>query len=209
MDASVIGTALISGTVSAGIVAGLISAAFKWATDRDLERVRATLKLDADTQLERLRSDLAAQRAASDALEQQLRDERQFRFIKLHERRLTAVEQVYDSMIGIRDALGGLIVVLRTRPDELEAALEASANAGDAFRAVYRRSRLLFPPDVAHNLEQFNVVSAALHNAALEEYSAGRGAESALVRMEALDSSQISRIADEMLRQFREYLGVN
>ena len=205
MDPAVIGTSALI----AGLVSTLFSLGLKWVTERNLEVARVTLKLDADTKIESLRADIAAQRAATDALQQTLRDERQFRFVKLHERRLDAMDLVYGLVIDLRDALGDLVAVLKGAPGDINQTLNLAADAGDAFRRAYRRSRLFFPAPVADKLSAFNEKCASLHNAAHKAHENGSTPSVALACMESLGPSDIPRLADDILNQFREYYGVD
>lgn len=180
----------------------------KWLVERDLDRRRAQLRVETESRLEVFRSELTAQRTATDALRDQLYAERQLRFSMLQQRRAAAMEDVYEHLIAVRDALSHAFTVIRDH-GEVQAAMGAAADAGDAYRASYRRSRLFFSADLADKLHEMNDLFAKIHNSLMAALASGLSGDQALASVAHIDTAPIPAIADEIAARFRRYFGVD
>jgi hypothetical protein len=200
---------ILGHVVTIALSVGLGSFGGRWLVDRDLERRRAQLRLETESRLETFRAELAAQRSATDSLQQELRDERQARFSILQDRRSAAMQDVYTKILELRDAMFNVAIIVRGQGGNLKQAIDKSADAGLAYRMSYRQARLYFPRDLADELHELNEIAARFHNAIADAVAAGLTNNDVIKSIEHIDTSRVPMIADDIADRFRKYFGAD
>ena len=106
--------------------------------NKELEILKAQLKGHSDTELEHFKSKLQME-----ALQQSTR------FAKLHERRLEAIAQVHERLLGVQADLSYYIAAFEIAggPSRAEK-LDKVSKTYESFRDCYRKGHIFLPRDV-------------------------------------------------------------
>jgi hypothetical protein len=136
-----LGTVLLSVFVSAGLWAAFGKKLVSHLLERESDKFRADLKLEGDTQIERLRSSLQLT-----AFEQQVR------FSRLHSRRATLIAELYKLLNDVPAFAANFIL---NSPSDSERERIAREKVFHLFGFI-EDNRIYFPPHVCDLLDAFS-----------------------------------------------------
>ncbi len=124
------------------------------ANDRELETLKVKLKAEADLEQERLKSRLQIIAAQENTT-----------FIKLHERRVEAIEATFNHLLPVRNAVGQYIRPFQSvgGPTD-EQMLEAASRKYNAFKAFFVEKQLFLPRHVAAAVEKLDETFRSVTN---------------------------------------------
>jgi len=136
-----------------------IKGQIKGEYDARLERLKAELKAQADVEVEKLKAQLKSQ---SDSEVERLKShlsiaaaERQFRFSRLHEKRLDVIADVHASLRRLVAAIAGYVAIFEPAggPPRQERAKRAFDEA-KGFGELYDAKRIFLPRSAVEKLDQ-------------------------------------------------------
>ena len=113
---------------------------------REIEAVRSSYS----TEMERLRADLRVEA-----------HERETRFARFHDRRLEAIEGLFQRLVAVRAAFYSFLTTTHEEQGWAEVVRKAS-EAAEAVELFFGHHRLYFEADMR---DQFGLISRALHDA--------------------------------------------
>lgn len=116
-----------------------LKAQLKASNDAEIETLKVRLKAEADIQQEKLKSQLQIVAAQENAT-----------FIRLHERRVDAIEHVFNSLLVVRDAVGRYINAYQPAgaPSDNEN-LKLVQAAYDEFKPSFVKNQIFLPRHIA------------------------------------------------------------
>ena len=162
------------GAAAGALLSALIGSWFQHRQRRDLEKFKSDLSVVAQQNVEIFKSTIAART-------KRVEDQLQTRFSWVYEERAKAMSEIYSSLVDVFDALQEFHMSFgdlggQGTPSERASTFRAG---GNKFRIIYRPQRMLFPENVADQLDRLNRAFVAAYNSFLiqlktnpDEYSA-------------------------------------
>jgi hypothetical protein len=164
-----------------------------------LERLKLELQSAANLQLERIRTDLKISAA-----------EREFRFQRLHERRIDILADVYGKLRVLYDSMRSYVQSLEVMGDPpKEDKFKAMHKAYYDFYNAHAQKAIFFPADTAGHLEAIDrsfVINANMFRTFVQS---GRYPEEAMKRWAEIENrveSEIKTAMNDLASEFRQLI---
>jgi hypothetical protein len=201
MDWNTVVTALTATSIGSAAFVFLAKALTNHLFSIDLERFKTALKGSHEKEIERLRSDL-----------RMVAFEREIRFVKLHEKRLDIIAELYRRLSAANIAMSKLVSPMQFGGKEAEKQNhDRAADACQQFRDYYLQHRIYFDVGLCEHLDGLDAKfwQIFIHYYMYDSDDQEVARERRKTQLEAWDqaSEEVPPMLREIERSFRTLLG--